>query len=66
VLQVKEETVVQRMYDRLIEIGRSYGIEMKVEQTKVMKSQGNHPHYRVWHIKYNWRVRNILTTCIVW
>jgi len=37
-LQVKEGMAVQRVNDRLIEIGRSYGMEMKVEQTKATKS----------------------------
>jgi hypothetical protein len=31
VLQVKEETVIQNMIDKLIEIGSCYGIEMNVE-----------------------------------
>jgi hypothetical protein len=38
VLQVKEGTAVQRENDILIEIGRYYRMEMKVEQTKVMKA----------------------------
>ncbi|PNF39172.1 hypothetical protein B7P43_G01317 [Cryptotermes secundus] len=33
----KEETVLQGMIDRLIKIGRCYGMEMNVEKTKVMK-----------------------------
>jgi hypothetical protein len=33
----KEETVLQGMIDRLIEIGRCYGMEMNVEKTKVMR-----------------------------
>ncbi|PNF18588.1 hypothetical protein B7P43_G06262 [Cryptotermes secundus] len=37
VLMAKEETVLQGMIDRLIEIGRCYGMEMNVEKTKVMK-----------------------------
>lgn len=65
-LQVKEGTVVQRVNDGLIEIGRSYGMGMKVAQTNVTKSQGNHPQYRLWYINYNWRVRNILTSSIAW
>jgi hypothetical protein len=35
------------MIDRLIEIGRCCGVEIVVEKTKVMKVQGNHPHYRL-------------------
>jgi hypothetical protein len=37
VLLAKEETVLQGMVDRLIEIGRRYGMEMDVEKTKVMR-----------------------------
>jgi hypothetical protein len=33
----KEETVLQSMIDKLIEIGRCYGMEMNVEKTKVMR-----------------------------
>jgi hypothetical protein len=36
VLMAKEETVLQGMTDKLIEIGRSYGTEMNVKKTKVM------------------------------
>jgi hypothetical protein len=37
VLLAKEEKVLQNMIDKLIEIGRYYGIEMNVEKTKVMR-----------------------------
>jgi hypothetical protein len=37
VLMAKEETVLQGMIDKLIEIGRCYGMEMNVEKTKVMR-----------------------------
>jgi ribulose kinase len=33
----KEETVLQGMIDRVIEIGRRYGMEMNVEKPKVMR-----------------------------
>ena len=33
----KEETVLQGMIDKLIEIGICYGMEMNVEKTKVMR-----------------------------
>ena len=36
-LMSKEETVLQSMIDKLIEIGRCYGMEMNVEKTKVMR-----------------------------
>jgi hypothetical protein len=37
VLLANEENVLQKMIDKLIEIGRCYGIEMNVEKTKVMR-----------------------------
>jgi hypothetical protein len=44
VLLAKEETVLQGMSDRLIQIGRCYGMEMNVEKTKVMRiSRQPHP-----------------------
>ena len=36
VLMAKEETVLQGMPDKLIETGRYYGMEMNVENRKVM------------------------------
>jgi hypothetical protein len=37
VLLAKEGKVLQDMIDKLIEIGRCYGLEMNVEKTKLMK-----------------------------
>jgi hypothetical protein len=37
VLLAKEEKVLQKMIDKLIEIGGRYGMEMNVEKTKVMR-----------------------------
>jgi len=37
VLLAKEEKVLQNMTDKLIEIGRFYGMEMNVEKTKVIR-----------------------------
>jgi retron-type reverse transcriptase len=37
VLLTKEEKVLQDMIDKLIEIGRCYGMEMNVEKTKLMR-----------------------------
>jgi hypothetical protein len=37
VLLAREETVLQGMVDRLIEIGGRYGMEMNVGKTKVMR-----------------------------
>ena len=36
VLLAKEETVLRDMIDKLMKIGRCYGMEMNVEKTKVM------------------------------
>jgi len=36
-LLAKEENVIQDMIDKLIEIGRCYGMEMKIERTKVIR-----------------------------
>jgi len=38
VLLAKEENVLQDMIDKLIEIGRCYGMEMNVQKTKVMRN----------------------------
>jgi len=37
VLLANEEKVLQDMIDKIIEIGRCYGMEMNVEKTKVMR-----------------------------
>jgi hypothetical protein len=37
VLLGKEEKVLQDMIDKLIEIGRCYGMEMNMEKTKLMR-----------------------------
>jgi len=37
VLLAKEEKVLQDITDKLIEIGRCYGMEMNVEKTKVIR-----------------------------
>jgi hypothetical protein len=37
VLLAKEEKVIQDMIDKLIEIGRCYGMEMNMEKTKVTR-----------------------------
>ena len=42
VLLAKEEKVLQDIIDKLIEIGRCYGMETNVEKTKVMEFQDNH------------------------
>jgi len=42
-LLANEETVLQVMTDRLIEIGKFCGMEMNVEKTKVMGNSSNYP-----------------------
>jgi hypothetical protein len=37
VLMAKEETVLQGMIDKLIEIGKCYGMEMNVQKTIVTR-----------------------------
>ena len=37
VLMAKEEAVLQGMIDKIIEIGRYYGMEMNMKKTKVMR-----------------------------
>jgi hypothetical protein len=37
VLLAEEGTVLQSMIDKLIEVGRGYGMEIKVERTKTMR-----------------------------
>jgi hypothetical protein len=36
-LLTKEETILQSMIDKLIEVGRGYGMEIDVERTKTMR-----------------------------
>jgi predicted nucleotidyltransferase len=44
VLLAKEETILQSMIDKLIEVGRGYGMEINVEGTKSVRIKGNQPH----------------------
>jgi hypothetical protein len=37
VLLAKEETILQSMIDKLIEVGIGYGMEINVEKTKTMR-----------------------------
>jgi hypothetical protein len=36
-LLAKEETLLQTMTDKLIEVGRRYGMEINIEKTKSMR-----------------------------
>ena len=42
VLMAKEEKVLQGMIDKLIEVGRCYGMEINVEKMKVMRISNKH------------------------
>ena len=42
VLLTKEENVLQKMIDKLIETGRCYGMEMNVVKTELMRMIDNH------------------------
>jgi hypothetical protein len=47
VLMAEEEAVLQSTTDTLIEIGRSYGMEMNIEKTKVIRTSRQPPQYRL-------------------
>ena len=47
VLMAKEETVLQGMIDKLIEIGSCYGMGMNVEKTKVMRISRQPSHVTI-------------------
>jgi hypothetical protein len=40
----KEETTLQSMIDKLIEVERGYGMEINVEKTKTMRREGSCEH----------------------
>ena len=66
ILMAKEETMLQGMIDKLIEIGRWYGMEMNVEKTKVVRiSRQSSPgtimiDRNIWRM---WNVLNIRAVC---
>jgi hypothetical protein len=47
VLLAREETMLQGMIDRLIEIGRCYGMEMNVKKIKVMRISRHPPRIQI-------------------
>ena len=47
VLLAKKEMVLQGMIDRLIDIGRCCGMEMKVEKCKVMRISRQTSHFNI-------------------
>jgi hypothetical protein len=60
VLLAKEEKVLQDMIDKLIEIGRCYGMEMNVEKTKVMRISRQTLPVKLFIDQNNWRMWNLL------
>jgi len=60
VLMAKEKTVLRGMIDKLIEIGRCYGMEMNVEKTKVMRISRKPSPVTIMIDQNNWRMWNVL------
>ena len=60
VLMAKEEIVLQGMIGKLIETGRSYGVEMNVEKTKVMRISKQPSPVTIMIDQNNWRMWNVL------
>jgi len=59
-LLAKEEKVLQDMMDKLIEIGRCYGMEINVEKTKVMRISRQPLPVKIMIDQSNWRIWNLL------
>jgi hypothetical protein len=64
VLLAKEETVRQGMIDNLIEIGRSYEMEMNVQKTEVMRISRQPSPVTIMIDQKNWRMRDILNILV--
>jgi hypothetical protein len=60
VLMAKEETVLQGMIDKLIEIGRCYSMEINVEKTKVIRISRQPSPVTIMIYQNNWRMWNVL------
>jgi hypothetical protein len=60
VLLAKEEMVLQDMTDKPTEIGRSYGMEMNVDKTKVMRNSTQPFPVKLMIDQTNWRMWNLL------
>ena len=60
VLMAKEETVLQGIIDKLIEIGSCYGMEMDLEETKVMKISRQPSPVTIMIDQNNWRMWNVI------
>ena len=56
VLMAKEKTVLQDMIDKLIETGRYHGMEINVEETKVMRISRQPSPVTITIFQINWRM----------
>jgi len=64
VLLAKEENVLQKMIDKLIEIGVCCGREMNVEKTKVMRISRQPIAVKIMIDQNNWRMWNLLNILV--
>jgi hypothetical protein len=55
VLLAKEETILQSMIDKLIEVGRGYSMEINVEKTKTVRLSRQPTPLQI-KIKSRWRM----------
>jgi len=60
----KEETVLSSMTDRLIKIGRCYGMQMNMETTKVLRISRQPSPIQIMIDQNSWRMWNIPVTCV--
>jgi hypothetical protein len=58
----KEETVLPSMPDRLIKIGRYYGMEINLETTNVLRISRQPSPIQMMMDQNNWRMWNVLVT----
>jgi len=64
VLLAKEGKVLQGMIDKLIQIGRCYGMEMNVKKTKVMRNSRQPFPINIIVDQNNWRLWNLLNNWV--
>ena len=63
-LLAKEGKVLQGMIDKLIQIGRCYGMEMNVKKTKVMRNSRQPFPINIIVDQNNWRLWNLLNNWV--
>jgi hypothetical protein len=56
VLLAKEETVLQSVIDKLIEVGRRFGVEINVEKSKTMRISRQPTPLQIKIDKNRWRM----------